>query len=298
VIEHPASGRTVGAIGLGAMGAPMAGRLVAAGYDVVGFDVDSDRLSSFRATGRTAGSAVDVVRQADVILCSLPSVTALTSVVEAIEELRTGVTPVAGARPLTVVELSTLSLDARETARVRLAKVGADLLDCPVSGTAIQAAMGDLVVYASGDEAAVERVSHILAALGRSVHRLGAFGAGTRTKLVANLLVSVHIVAAAEAIGLARLAGLDVAAVLDAITDGAGTSRMLEVRGPMMVAEQFGSPSMTVRLFQKDVDLVEAFAADKRAPTPTFAAAAAVFRSALAEHSEEDTASVYLVLQR
>ena len=274
----------------------MAERLVAAGYDVLGFDIDPGRLAAFARVGAVATSADEVAESATVILTSLPSAAALDAVVDAVVSVRTKPGR-RTSRPLTLIELSTLSLETHEAARGRLEAVGAAMLDCPLSGTAIQAARGDLVVYASGDDAVLDDVADILATIGRAVHRVGSFGQGTRTKLVANLLVAVHIVAAAEALRLAGRVGLDLEATSLALMDGAGTSRMLEVRGPMMVARAFDPPSMSVRLFQKDVDLIESLAASSGSPVPEFRVAAEVFRRALAMGlGEQDTASVYDVL--
>ena len=155
----------------------------------------------------------------------------------------------------------------------------------------------DVVVYASGDTAALARVEPVLAAFSRDRIDVGAFGNGTKLKLVANLLVAIHNVAAAEALLVAERAGLDPRAALAALTAGAGTSRMLEVRGPLMLEGAYGA-TMRVRTFAKDLDIIAEFARGLSCPTPLFAAAAQVHLAALAQgHADDDTASVFAVLR-
>ncbi len=113
------------------------------------------------------------------------------------------------------------------------------LLDCPINGTGAQARNKDIAVYGSGGQAAFERSRPVLRGFARDHYYLGEFGNGSRMKYIANLLVAVHNVAAAEALALGAAAGLDEATVLEVIQAGAGTSRMLEIRGPMMVEMRF-----------------------------------------------------------
>lgn len=285
----------VGVIGLGTMGGQIAAHLLAAGYRVTGRDVVPDRASALAAAGGIrATSAAETAARADTVILSLPSVRAFTDVVRGPGGLAEA------ARPgLAVIEASTLPLDVKEDARRLLADRGAALLDCPISGTGAQLRTKDVVVYASGDSAALARVTPVLAGFSREVIGMGAFGNGTRLKLVANLLVAIHNVAAAEALLLAERAGLDPRAALAALTSGAGTSRMLEVRGPLMTEGSYGTASMAVRTFAKDLDIISGFARDLGCPLPVFGAAAQVHLAALAQgHGDEDTASVFAVLRR
>lgn len=281
---------TVGLIGLGTMGRPVGERLLSAGYAVIGRDIDPQRQAAFdRISGTSSGTVADVVDRADVILTLLPSAVALATVVQdvtsAVGTLRTAV-PV-------VVDLSTLGVSAKHEARDALAGRGVAMLDGAISGTAVQAHTGDLVVYSSGVEALHRRCAPILAAIGRSVHYVGPFGHAAATKLVANQLVAIHVAAAAEALLLARRSGLDPATTIAALIDGAGTSRMLEVRGPMMIADSFDPPAMRMELFLKDLGLIEAAGRRHESPTPLFDAAAALFRRAVtAGFGGQDTAAV------
>lgn len=296
--QPPAAGPSrgeVGVIGLGTMGGQIAAHLLAAGYQVVGRDVAKEPAGALAALGGAcAGSAAETAARGDTVIVSLPSV-------RAFEDVMRGPGGIAGAaRPgLAVIEASTLPLDVKEDARRLLEERGATLLDCPISGTGAQLRTKDVVVYASGDAAALARVAPVLAGFSRAVINMGAFGNGTRLKLVANLLVAIHNVAAAEALLVAERSGLDPHAALAALTAGAGTSRMLEVRGPLMVDGAYGTASMRVRTFQKDLDIISAFARALDCPTPMFGAAAQVHLAALAQgHGDDDTASVYAVMRR
>lgn len=286
---------TVGIVGLGVMGGAMATHLLRAGYTVVGYDVDPARMDAHvRRGGVAATSCVDVADRADVAITSLPSVAALEQAVGDDGGL-------AGTRNegLVVAETSTLPLEAKERARRTLAECDVTLLDCPMSGTGAQAQTGDLSVYASGDEEALARAAPVLDAFTRSRHDVGPFGTGTKLKLIANHLVAIHNVATAEALLLAKRSGLDPELVLRTITDGAGTSRMLEVRGPIMAAGDYDVPGMRVALFQKDIEIISQFARAHTSPVPLLAATAQLYTAALAQgRANQDAACVLGVLER
>jgi 3-hydroxyisobutyrate dehydrogenase-like beta-hydroxyacid dehydrogenase len=290
VEADPGAGE-VGVIGLGTMGGQIARHLLDAGYRVVGRDVQPDRAAALAGLGGAcAASAAEVAARADTVIVSLPSVRAFEDVISGVAET---------ARPQSViVEASTLPLAVKERARRVLADRGALLLDCPISGTGAQLRVKDVVVYASGDAAALARVVPVLAAFSRDQVEAGAFGNGTKLKLVANLLVTIHNVAAAEALLVAERAGLEPRAALAALTAGAGTSRMLEIRGPLMLERAYGEASMQVQTFAKDLDIISGFTRDLGCPTPLFGPAAQVHLAALAQgHASDDTASVFAVLQ-
>jgi 3-hydroxyisobutyrate dehydrogenase-like beta-hydroxyacid dehydrogenase len=285
----------VGVIGLGVMGGAIARNLVRAGLSVVGYDIEAARVAAFASAGGSPCPSVeDLAAVAPIILTVLPSPAALASVVDAIIVAVTRRAP--GDVPI-VVEMSTLAEADKHAAADRLTSVGVTALDCPVSGTGVQAEHGDLVIYASGDDAAIDRCERAFGAMSRRVVRVGPFGVGMRTKLVANLLVAVHIVAAAEALNLARAAGLDLPDTLAALVDGAGTSRMLEVRGPMMVDPTAEPPSMTLRLFAKDEQLIREYASSLGVELSLFEQASRLLRRAAdTGRAEQDTSAVYFSL--
>ena len=282
----------VGVIGLGIMGGAFAGHLAAANILTLGYDVLPDKLDALNAQGgQSRPSARAVAAEADIVITSLPSVKSLEEALFGKDGL------IAGARPgIVLVETSTFPLDCKEKARARLAESGIGMLDAPVSGTGAQARAKDISVLASGERSDFESVRAVLAYFARSVRYVGEFGAGSKVKYVANLLVAIHTLAAAEALVLGEKAGLDRAMLLD---DGAGTSRMLEVRGPSMVSNTYSAPMIKVDTFQKDLDIIAAFARQTACPVPLFDASIPLFTSAGAQGmGGYDTAAVVGVLRQ
>lgn len=285
---------TVGVVGLGQMGGAMGMHLVAAGFDVVGTDpVDARRRELEGHGGRTVDSPAAVAAEADRIITSLPSEAALESVVGGEDSLATS------GREVTVIETSTLPLEVKQRAHDTLAAAGVTLLDCPLSGTGAQAREKDLVVYASGDGDAIEACSQVFAGFSRAHHVLGDFGAGSKMKFLANLLVTIHNVAAAEAMVLGIKAGLDPDRIVEVIGAGAGTSRMFEVRAPSMAAADYRTAGIAASVYLKDVRVIGDFAASLDCPVPLFRHSGEVHRAAVAQgHGDEDTAVVCTVVEQ
>jgi 3-hydroxyisobutyrate dehydrogenase-like beta-hydroxyacid dehydrogenase len=282
---------TVGVIGLGIMGSAMATNLVKAGHPVFGYDVVPARRSAHRRTGGSvARSVADVGRRADVIICSLPSPEALIAVATELAGLKN--------RGSIFVETSTLPIDVKDEARRLLARAGITALDAPLSGTGSQAKVKDIVVYVSGPRAAYRRAAPVMDGFARGHYYVGAFGAGSKMKFVANLLVAIHNVAAAEALVLAMKAGLDPALTLKVIGDGGGSSRMLQVRGPLMVQGDYTEATMKLDVWQKDMKVIADFAKEVGCPTPLFATTAPIYIAALAAgRGAEDTGAVCAILE-
>ena len=198
-----------------------------------------------------------------------------------------------------MIEASTFALDDKIAAEKVLRKAGHTMLDCPVSGTGAQAAVKDLVVYASGDDKAIAKVMPVFAGLSRKTDNLGAFGNGSKMKYVANLLVAIHNVAAAEAMVLGMKAGLDPEQIFKFANGGAGQSRMFEIRGPMMVNDDYTVPTMTNHLWQKDMTVIGEYANKLGVPTPMFSATLPIYASALSVgYAEQDTGAVCGVLEK
>ncbi|PWU09157.1 MAG: NAD(P)-dependent oxidoreductase [Terriglobia bacterium] len=255
---------TAGVIGLGIMGGAFARHLADAGIRTLGYDVLPGRVDALEANGgvrRT--SAREVAAGAEVVITSLPHAAALE------ESLFGERGVISAAHPnLLLIETSTLPLEVKEKARSRCAAAGVGMLDAPVSGTGAQAQRKDICVLASGELADFERARGMLSHIARSVRYVGAFGAGSKIKYIANLLVAVHTVAAAEALVLGEKAGLDLASLLDVLLDSAATSRMLEVRGPSMIDGSYEAPMMKVEVFQKDIEIISGFARQSASPFP------------------------------
>jgi 3-hydroxyisobutyrate dehydrogenase-like beta-hydroxyacid dehydrogenase len=282
----------VGIIGLGIMGGAFARNLAAAGWPVTGFDIDPARCAELSEAGVAIAPDIAALAQsAPTIITSLPTPKALEQVAREIAAVK--------GKKLVVAEMSTFALEDKAKAEKVLADAGHVLLDCPVSGTGAQAKLKDLVVYASGERASIAALRPLFADFSRQTHDLGAFGNGSRMKYIANLLVAIHNVAAAEALVLGMKAGLNAQKVFDVISTSAGTSRMFEVRGPMMVAGEYDEVAMRVAMWQKDLDIIGAFAKALGSPTPTFDATLPVYAAALAAgYGAQDTGAVCAVLEQ
>jgi 3-hydroxyisobutyrate dehydrogenase-like beta-hydroxyacid dehydrogenase len=282
---------TIGIIGLGIMGGAISKNLIERGWRVFGTDIDEAKRGALAEAG---GSACDdiagVCQNAPVILTSLPSPAALAAVAAAI-----AATPI----PRIVVETSTMTLSDKLAAHDVLAAAGHTALDCTLSGTGAQAVNRDLVIYASGDTAAIAAQKDLFGDFARAAHDIGAYGNGTRMKFVANLLVAIHNIAAAEAMVLANAAGLDPDLVVKIAGAGAGASRMFDMRAPMMAARSYTPATMRVSTWQKDMDIIGAFARDLGVTLPLFEASAPIYTAAMrAGLGDQDTAAVFAVLDK
>lgn len=283
--------RSVGIIGLGIMGGAIAANLAERGWRVVGHDIDAARCREAAAIGVTvAPDVASVVSAARYILTSLPSPKAVDAVARAIAA--------SGAERRIVAELSTLALEDKLAFAAVLEAAGHVGLDCPLSGTGAQAKVRDLVVYGSGDPGSLCELGLLFGDFARLTCDLGAFGGGTKMKLIANLLVAINNVATAEAMVLASHAGLDPHQVVELIGQGAGTSRVFELRAPMMAEGRYVPATMRVSTWQKDMAIIASFAERLGCRTPLFAASAPIYDRAMAAGlGDADTASVYTVIE-
>ena len=288
-------GELVGIVGLGIMGGAFAQHLRAAQFGVVGYDPAVARRAVLRRMGGTAAaSSAEVAATARILITSLPSLAAFEAALFGADGVA------AGARKGTIViEASTLPLEVKADARKRLAKTGVILLDCPISGTGAQAAAKDIVIYASGDRKACARCKPVFAGFARNAYYCGEFGSGSKLKFIANLLVTIHNLSTAEAFVLAERAGVDSALMYRVIKDGAGTSRMFEVRGPMMAKQHYLPATMKIDVYQKDIAIIRTFAEKLGCPTPLFSLSKRYYDMAYAGGFEKhDTAAVHAVLQK
>jgi 3-hydroxyisobutyrate dehydrogenase-like beta-hydroxyacid dehydrogenase len=290
--SKPKSRDRVGIVGLGIMGGAFARNLMKNGWQVVGYDTNENRRRELgRAGVEIVEDAATVAQAAPVIITSLPKPETLHAVAKNIAATK--------LPKRIVVETSTFTLDDKLKAEKALKAAGHVVLDCPISGTGAQARTGDLVVYASGDKATIRKLKPLFAAFSRAAHDLGPFGNGSKMKYVANLLVAIHNVASAEAMVLGMKSGLAPEAILQLATAGVGNSRILELRGPLMVKSRYDEPTMKVGVWQKDMQVIGEFARAIGVPTPLFDATVPIYDAAMAQgHEMHDTASVCAVLER
>jgi putative dehydrogenase len=284
--------KTVGIVGLGIMGGAIAKNLIERGWHVVGFDTDSAKCTELAEAGVAIVESVALVaRSAPIIMTSLPTPAAVESVAKEIAG--------SGQPQRIVIELSTLTLADKLRFEAILKSAGHIPLDCPLSGTGAQARMRDLIVYASGDSAAIARCTQLFADFSKQSADLGVFGNGSRMKFVANHLVAIHNVATAEAMILAERAGLDPKLVVELVGPGAGGSRMFQMRAPMMVEGKYEPATMKVSTWKKDMAIIAEFADDVGCQTPLFTLTQPVYSQAMAMGlGDQDTASVFEVLKK
>ena len=280
--------KTVGIIGLGIMGGAIARNLVERGWRVIGFDTDATKRAELAlANIEIAGNVEQVARDVPIIMTGLPSPASAAKVAQSITD--------SGQSPRIVVELSTLSIVDKLRFETILNKAGHVALDCPRA----QAKLRDLIVYASGDSNAIATCQNLFSDFARQSADLGRFGNGSRMKFVANHLVAIHNVAAAEAMVLAERAGLDPNMVVDMVGPGAGGSRMFQMRAPMMVQGVYEPATMKVSIWRKDMAVIADFAEEVGCTTPLFALTQPIYEEAMTMGlGDQDTASVFEVLKK
>ena len=273
------------------MGGAFARNLVAGGWTVIGYDTEAARNAEAKAAGvEIAHSAEAVAETAADIITSLPTPRAVLDTAEVIARARRRPHRGRGQHALA---------RRQDGFKAILEKAGHTALDCPMSGTGAQAAVKDLVVYASGDSAAIARLEPAFLGFARKVYDLGAYGNGSKMKFVANHLVAIHNVAAAEAMVLAMKAGLDPHQTVEVIASGAGTSRVFELRAPMMANNNYLPATMRSTTWKKDLTVIGDFASAVGCPTPLFGLATTLHAATLAMgHGAEDSAAVCAALEQ
>jgi L-threonate 2-dehydrogenase len=283
--------KKIGVIGLGIMGGAMACNLLDRGWSVIGFDLDASKRVELAGLGvEIVDSVAAVAAQSEILLTSLPSPSALSAVAAEIAR-----SPTKGR---IVIETSTMTIDDKIKFGDVLRAAGHIPLDCPLSGTGAQAQVRDLIVYASGDSAAIAKVMPVFNDIGKQAADLGTYGNGSRMKFVANHLVAIHNVASAEAMVLAMKAGLDLKQVVELVGPGAGGSRMFQLRAPMMANDHYTPATMRVSTWQKDMSIIAEFAESLGVKTPVFSSTEAIYDRAMAMNlGDMDTAAVCKVLE-
>lgn len=282
----------IGIVGLGIMGSSFARNLSKAGLEIIGCDIDEARIAALSDINLTpVASPAEVAAKVDRIITSLPHATAFTKVTGEIAD---------AGRKVIVADTCTLNVAEKEIGRQLLDKAGSILLDTPVGGTGAQAAVGDLVVFGSGEAAAFEKMRPVFEKMARVVHHLGDFGAGSSMKFIHNLLVTIHDAAAGEAFALGVKAGVDPQKIYDVICPSVGSSRVFEVRGKMMAAGDYDT-NITARLqlLLKDIACISQHARETACPTPLFTLASELHFAANAQgFANSDPAVVCKVSER
>ncbi|TWI33281.1 L-threonate dehydrogenase [Paracoccus sulfuroxidans] len=270
---------TAAVIGLGSMGLGAALSLARAGIPTHGFDLRPQPLAELTAAGgHAAASAAEAAAGAQAIFVFVVNAAQAEAVLFGPEGA------VSTARPGSVFVLCpTLRPDQMVVLCDRLVEAGMLAIDAPVSGGAQKARDGQISIMASGPDEAFTRIAPALQAIAAKVFRLGdAPGAGSRMKVINQLLAGVHIASMAEAMVLAAKSGMDLGTVQDVITECAGSSWMFENRGPQVVSGDY-TPFSAVDIFVKDLGIVAETAEALKTPVPQVDAALKLFNQASAE---------------
>jgi 3-hydroxyisobutyrate dehydrogenase len=263
----------VGVVGLGNMGGRITRRIVAAGYPMVGYDVDPTRATEAGASAVASPAAV--VEAADVVLLSLPD----SSVVEAVVLGDDGI--LGAARPgHVVVDLSTSSPSSTVELDRRLGERGVDLVDAGISGGAAAAEQGTLTIMAGGAEATLDRVRPVLDTFSARVYHMGASGAGHTAKLLNNFLNGISLAATAEVMVAARKAGLELHTFLDVLNNSSGVNFATLNRFPKIVDGDYLEGGLTGNLMLKDLRLYAELVRELEVRTPTAAGCIEAFQLA------------------
>jgi 3-hydroxyisobutyrate dehydrogenase len=245
----------IGFLGMGAMGGPMARRLVQAGFSVTGHDISAARAAEAAGQGvAIAATPAAAARAADVVLSSLPNPAAVRAAYlgpdGAVAALRTGAV---------CADLSTIDPATWREVAAAVAARGAESLGAPVSGGPADAGSGRLVFLVGGEAGVVERCRPVLEALGSEIHHLGPLGAGHIVKLVNNVMSMCNVAVAAEAMVLGVRAGMDPGRLFEVLSTSGGRSHHFLKRFPNVLAGDF-TPYFSIALSRKDLSLALAMA--------------------------------------
>tara|TARA_B100000767_G_scaffold130318_1_gene123746 strand:+ start:44 stop:913 length:870 start_codon:yes stop_codon:yes gene_type:complete len=279
----------VGIIGLGIMGSAYAKNLLDAGVCVAGADptiLSREQLEV--AGGMSHLSAGPWLIDCDLVIISVASTKVLATVSKELGEI---------LNPGQVVmETGTFAMVDKLAAKAAVEVDGAVLLDTPVSGTGKQAATADLVIMASGPSHAIAHAKPFMEYLSHTIIEAGNFGAGSKLKYIANHAVALHNCAAAETLHYADSLGVDRNVVYHMLSKGAGQSKMLDLRMPLMISGSYTPATAHMEMFQKDLSIIGADMRNKGITTPMFDAVSSLYDKGWSLVSKDsDTAAVFEV---
>ena len=269
--------RRIGIIGVGLLGSAVATRLLQSGFEVSGFDIRTEQVVALAPQGlRTTSSIAEAAQEADAIFTILPTL-------DSVEAVMCGPGGLVDSAPPSAIllQMSTISPALSRRLGEAAAARGRRFLDTPISGTSAMVAQGDCTILVGGEAATVQACRPLFDAIARRTVHVGEVGMAALAKLVTNLLVALNTAALAEAFVLAAKGGLNLATMLDALSHSAASSRMLDVRGPLMVAGEF-PPQMKLDLFLKDLRLMLQEGQHLAVPLPLTSTAQELYAAAAA----------------
>lgn len=283
---------TIGFVGLGLMGAGFTKRLRASGHDVVGYDLDPEKLRAAAAWGvEAAGSPAEAARRADIVAICVTTTKAVREVVLG----ESGLLGANGPRDKVVVDFSTTEMETTKRVAEALREAGIAFLDAPVSGGPPAAEAGTLAIMVGGEAAGLDKALPVLEALGRVTH-MGPTGAGQATKLVNQVLCLTNYCIAAEGLRVAQAYGVDAAKIPYALEPGLANSAVLQAIYPRMVAGDF-APRGYARQVLKDLEMLHEATKDARLALPMTALTTTLYRMLVAQGKGElDGAAIVTLL--
>jgi 2-hydroxy-3-oxopropionate reductase len=243
--------KRIGIIGVGLLGSAVAARLLKGKFDVKGYDARPEQIKALQPQGLIAAESVSAAAaDADAVFTILPSL-------QSVKETILGAGGLIETAPLncTLIQMSTISPELTGRLGEAAATKGLVFLDAPMSGTSTMVERGDCTIFVAGERARADTCQPIFDAIAKKTHYVGDIGMASLAKLATNLLVGLNTAALAEALVLGAKGGLAPAVLLDLLKDSAAASKMVDIRGPLMVSHRFDA-QMKVELFLKDFKLM------------------------------------------
>jgi 2-hydroxy-3-oxopropionate reductase len=269
----------LGFIGLGIMGAPMAGHLLAAGHKL--FVRTRSKVPAALAGATVCAGNREVAERADVVFMMLPDTPDVAAVLFGDDGVASGL-----SKGKTVVDMSSISPIETKAFAQKVNALGCDYLDAPVSGGEVGAKAASLTIMVGASEAAFARIKPLFELMGKNITLVGGNGDGQTTKVANQIIVALNIAAVGEALVFASKAGADPAKVRQALMGGFAASRILEVHGERMIKRTF-NPGFRIKLHQKDLSLALAGARDLGVALPGTANAAQLMQACAANGMDE-----------
>ncbi len=266
----------IGFVGLGIMGAPMAGHLIAAGHQLYVFTLGKYPQSIVESSATQCASARDVAERADIVFTMVPDTPDVEAALFGADGIAAGL-----VKGKTVVDMSSISPIATKVFAKRIEALGCDYLDAPVSGGEVGAKSATLSIMVGGSEAVFDRIRPLFELMGKNITRVGRNGDGQTAKVANQIIVALNIEAVGEALLFAARAGADPARVREALMGGFASSRILEVHGERMVKRNF-DPGFRIELHQKDLNLALSSARALGVSLPNTATAQELFNACAA----------------
>jgi 3-hydroxyisobutyrate dehydrogenase-like beta-hydroxyacid dehydrogenase len=280
----------LGLIGIGQLGLPVARNLLQAGYTVSGYR--RSVAPEFEAAGgKRLGSPGEVASACEILMLCLPDEAAQRSALEGHDGVLRNLKP-----GQVVIELGTYSREFKLEQAQRLVELGARVLEAEVSGSPPMVSARKAALYIGGEAALLDECKPVLHAMTENQFHLGPYGSAVSMKLIANYLLTIHTLAAAEAMNMGARAGFDPALVAKVISQGAGNSTMFAIRAPMMAERKFAPAPGPFNTLAKYLDLGEEMAHGLGCASPLFDAAAPYFRRALSQGMGEQDISAVIAL--